>query len=207
MSAEFGMVAASEGIGRVEQIGDVGYLQGENWHLKVTMYSWDVTDVQVQHVVPVTGVRANGADDSVDSWVDASETDSPRSMTITPPTGKIELRGNASAKATSRGNLTVTSSARPVRLGQPVSLAQQVRLARPPATRLVSGLKRLLTPTAFSRIVEPLVAQEQHEYFEAIRCADEGFAVWIEARMHVLIVCNALRAVLVPIAKMFRSAN
>lgn len=99
-------------------------------------------------------------------------------------------------KATPGGSSTVTIPSPPA-----------PSLVLPPATRLVSGLKWFLTPNAYSRIVAPLVAQEQHEYFEAIRQGDECLARWIGARMYLLITWGALWACLAPIAKVFRRAG
>lgn len=116
--------------------------------------------------------------------------------TIRPPAGSLELKGGGSAKMSSSASLNLSSSPSPA------------PIARPPATRMVSGLRFLLTRNAYSRIVAPLVAQEQHEYFEAILRGDERLAWWIGKRMYVLIVWNTFWAFLAPLfAKVFRGAG
>jgi len=194
MSGEsLGTVAASEGIGRVEVIGEVDCIRFEDLNIMPRGWAVNATDVRVS----IVEVQMTGTDDLV-----GSKTDAPRSTTIAPPTG-----GSLSRKPGPPLIYKDTPSGRLPRPGQPILLDRPVRLARSPATHLVSGLKWLLTPKAYSRIVEPLVAQEQHEYFEAIRRGDQRLARWIVARMYALIICNAMWALVAPIAKMFRSAT
>lgn len=120
-----------------------------------------------------------------------------QSVVITPGTGRIELNSVSTGKVTFTGNLKITPS-------DPVP----VRIARMPAMRLVSGLKWLLTPQAHSRIVAPLVAQEQHEYFEATQRGDKRLAWWIGKRMYLLILWNTFWAFLAPLlARVFRGAG
>ena len=88
-----------------------------------------------------------------------------------------------------------------------ISPAAPAKLAKPPATQLVSALRWLLTEAAYTRIVAPLVAQEQHEYYEAIRCGDTVRTRWIAVRMHVLIAYCVMLALLAPISRLFRSAS
>jgi hypothetical protein len=123
--------------------------------------------------------------------------DSDQSTVITPGTGAIEFRSPETGKVTMRANLEVTSLP-----------PRRVRIAKMPAMRLVSGLKWLLTSKAHSRIVAPLVAQEQHEYYEALVRGDKWLARWIAARMYLLILCNTLWAVVAPLlARVFRGAG
>lgn len=202
MSFEFGpgAVPASEGNAIVDC--GLGYVQRENWCFGTIMPDWDLDpDAPVPEMMFATREQVTAINDWAASWV-ASQTDSRQSTTTMAPPTEGAVREPESPR-----NFTVTSPGRPPRLGRPVILDRQVRLARSPATHLISGLKWLLTPKAYSRIVEPLAAQEQHEYFEAIRCGDERLARWIEARMYVLIACNALRALVAPLVKMLKSAS
>lgn len=203
MSADFGFGSVSpyEGIGSVA-ISEVEHVQGEG--SKPVTNTWDV-EIDIPATEMTSSVmEVQAGDDLVDSWVTSSSeaAESPRSAKVEPSTAT-----GASRRPEPPRNLKVYSSDRTPRLGRPVILDRRARLARPPAARLVSALKWLLTPKAYSRIVAPLLAQEQHEHFEAISRGDEWLARWIVARLYVLIVCNALRAVVVPIVQIFRSAN
>jgi len=114
------------------------------------------------------------------------------SAVITPSAGTIEFKSVSTGKVAMRANLRVTS----------------VRIARMPATNLVASLRWLLTPKAYSRIVAPLIAQEQHEYYEALLRHDRWLTRWIEARMYLLILWNTLWAFIAPLlAGVFRGVD
>lgn len=87
--------------------------------------------------------------------------------------------------------------------GRPgIPSAAQLKFAKPPATRFVSALRCLLTENAYARIVAPLVAQEQHEYYEAIRCGNEKRARWVEGRLYLLLIWIVLRAIHETVARL-----
>jgi hypothetical protein len=83
----------------------------------------------------------------------------------------------------------------------------QAKLAKPPAIRFVSALRWLLTEQAYARIVAPLVAQEQHAYYECLRCGDIKRAYWVELRMYILVSYGIVLALLASVTKVFRSLS
>lgn len=90
-----------------------------------------------------------------------------------------------------------------------VSSEAGVKAAKPPATQFVSALRRsVLSEQAYRRIVGPLVAQEQHEYYEAMRRGEQELAWWIGKRIYLLILWNTFWVYLVPrLAKLLRGAR
>ena len=85
--------------------------------------------------------------------------------------------------------------------------APSVRIARPPAGRLVSVLRHALTAAAFDGMIAPYVAQEQHEYYEALRRKEFRQARWIVVRMYLLVGYNVLCAVTSSITRLVRRAG
>jgi hypothetical protein len=81
------------------------------------------------------------------------------------------------------------------------------RLARAPAGRLISALQRILTPTAFKGMIAPYIAQEQHEYYDALCRKEYRQARWIAVRMHLLVWYNVLSAVASSITRLVRLAR
>ena len=68
------------------------------------------------------------------------------------------------------------------------------RIEHPPATRYISMLKSVLTHGAYDRIIAPYVAQEHHEYYEALLQQDMRQAKVIRARMYSLLTWLSFRA-------------
>jgi len=62
------------------------------------------------------------------------------------------------------------------------------RVVRAPGVMLHRTAKFLLTRDAHRRYVEPVIADMQHEYFEAIVAGREWSARWIALRGHVLVI-------------------
>lgn len=77
-----------------------------------------------------------------------------------------------------------------------------IKLARPPATGLVSLLKFVLTAAAYNRMVAAYVSQEQHAYYEALQRHDSRQARWIQIRMYVLLVGITCRAFISPVIRL-----
>ena len=82
--------------------------------------------------------------------------------------------------------------------------ASPVRIARPPAGRLIAALRCVLTAHAFDSMVAPYIAQEQHEYYEALLQKDDRQARIIAARMHLMIWYNVLCAIATSITRLIR---
>jgi hypothetical protein len=68
------------------------------------------------------------------------------------------------------------------------------RIARPPAGRFIACLSRVLTRPAFERMIAPFIAQEQHEYYEALLHEEFWYARWIVVRMYLMIGYNVIAA-------------
>lgn len=118
-----------------------------------------------------------------------------KSTTITPGTAEIGLKGSSGGKVTVTATLTVTS------------IAPVQQLERPPASGLISALKRILTCVAFDRIIAPYVAQEQHEYYEALVRKDLQQAKWIRVRMYLLLTWLSFRAFVSPVIRLITRAG
>jgi ferric-dicitrate binding protein FerR (iron transport regulator) len=67
--------------------------------------------------------------------------------------------------------------------GEPVA----AKIALPPGYRLAAILRFLLTPTAFSRYVYPVISDMQEQYNEAIAVGKKWEARWIVVRQHLSI--------------------
>jgi hypothetical protein len=91
--------------------------------------------------------------------------------------------------------------------GDDARVVVPVRIARPPAGRLISVLGRVLTRHAFDTMIAPYIAQEQHEYYQALCRKEYGQARLITFRMHVLIWYNVLWAVASSIIHLVRRAG
>jgi hypothetical protein len=65
---------------------------------------------------------------------------------------------------------------------------QHRRIVLPPGHKLSVVAGFLLTRGAFKRYVEPVIADMQQEYVDAIAAGDEWRALWIAVRGHLLIV-------------------
>jgi hypothetical protein len=84
---------------------------------------------------------------------------------------------------------------------------QRVRLARPPAGKLISLLNRILTPNAFRGMIAPYIAQEQHEYYEALVRREHRQAKWVVVRMYLLISYNVVCALVSMIPGLLKRAR
>ena len=76
------------------------------------------------------------------------------------------------------------------------------RIEHPPATRYISILKSLLTHNAYAKIIAPYVAQEQHEYYEALLHKNPHQAKVIRIRMYLLLTWLSLRAFVSPVIRL-----
>ena len=112
----------------------------------------------------------------------------PGPIEITPGAGATSPHGVAASSATITGTLTLVIHAAPV-----------PRIARPPATRLISVLGSVLVKSFFDRVIAPYIAQEQHEHYEALLRRDFTQANIIGARMYPMIVWIILRSIVAPI--------
>lgn len=82
------------------------------------------------------------------------------------------------------------------------------RIARDPAARLSNGLRRILTRSAFEGMIAPFIAQEQHEYYEALLRGEFRQAKWIVVRMYWMIGYNLVAAVAASLVRLLsRSAG
>jgi len=64
-----------------------------------------------------------------------------------------------------------------------------------------------LTRAAFDRIIAPYVAQEQHEYYEALLQNDLQQAKWIRFRMYLLLTLISFRAFVSPVIRLIMRAG
>lgn len=69
-------------------------------------------------------------------------------------------------------------------------------VALPPGHKLAAAAELLLTRGAFKRYVEPVIADMQQEYIEAIAAGRERRAQWIAIRGHLLVFPNWLYALI-----------
>jgi hypothetical protein len=81
------------------------------------------------------------------------------------------------------------------------------RIARPPAGRLIACLSRFLTRPAFERMIAPFIAQEQHEYYDALIRGEFWYARWIVVRMYLMIGYNVIAAVAASVINLVRRAG
>lgn len=81
------------------------------------------------------------------------------------------------------------------------------RIARPPAMLLIRFLRLVLTKIAYQKIIGPYLAQEQHEYYEALLRREYGQARWIIVRMYVLTVTTVVKALISPIIQLLKGAG
>jgi hypothetical protein len=81
------------------------------------------------------------------------------------------------------------------------------RIERPLANGLISVLRRVLTRAAFDRIIAPYVAQEQHEYYEALLRKDLEQAKLIRIRMYFLLSRISFRAFVSPVIRLITRAG
>ena len=88
---------------------------------------------------------------------------------------------------------------------QPVNAPQPIE--HPPATRYISILRSALTDGAYSRIIAPYVAQEQHEYYEALLQKDTRQAKVIKTRMYLLLTWLSFRALVSPVIRLIKGAG
>jgi hypothetical protein len=123
----------------------------------------------------------------------AAENTAPGSVAITPGTGSISLQGVSVSCATVTGTLTVAAEAAPIS-----------RIVLPPATRLISLLGSVLAPQAFETIIKPYIAQEQHEYFEALVQKDFTEARVIDVRLWVRAIWLSIHILVAPIIRLIR---
>jgi hypothetical protein len=70
-------------------------------------------------------------------------------------------------------------------------------VAVPPGYRIAYIARFLLTPKAYKAYVEPVIADMQKEYIEAIAALDERHARWIAIRGHLLVIPNWFFALVV----------
>ena len=66
----------------------------------------------------------------------------------------------------------------------------------PPGYRLAAILGFLLTRKAFKRFVEPVIADMQHEYIEALAAEHRWRARWIVLRGHLLVIPGCVYALM-----------
>jgi hypothetical protein len=85
--------------------------------------------------------------------------------------------------------------------------ASLAHLMRPPAAGVTSALRCVLTCAAYDKVILPYVAQEQHEYIEALTAGDSRQARLIKVRMYLLLVGLVVRALAFPLVRMFHSAS
>jgi hypothetical protein len=114
----------------------------------------------------------------------------PTFVTAQPQQYEVTMQTSATAHSIVTAALTVEGHA------PTVTEAPPVRLVRPPAGRLISKLERLMPAAAFNAMVAPYFAQEQHEYYEALKRKDYHQARRIEIRMHLTVWYNVICAVL-----------
>jgi hypothetical protein len=85
--------------------------------------------------------------------------------------------------------------------------APPIRLARPPAGRLISTLRFILTEQAFERMIAPFVAQEQNAHYEALLRKDFRLARWIAFRMYLMIGYNVFCAATTSVTRLIRKSG
>jgi hypothetical protein len=73
-------------------------------------------------------------------------------------------------------------------------------LALPPALGLNRAIKLMLTPKAYRSIIEPVIADNHHEYYEALK--QHEATRWIVIRMYLLPAWAAIRLVLGSIVRL-----
>jgi len=81
------------------------------------------------------------------------------------------------------------------------------RIEHPPATNYISILKSILTRGSYDRIVAPYIAQEQHEYYEALLKKDMQQAKVIKIRMYLLLTWLSFQAFVSPVICLFTRAG
>jgi hypothetical protein len=115
-----------------------------------------------------------------------------KNVTITPGAGEVKLQGQSIRMSLGTVGVVITPTP---------------RIARPPAGRLIRVLGRVLTRAAFEGMVGPFIAQEQHEYYEALLRGELGQAKWIVLRMYLLIGYNLFAAVAASLIRLVRRAG
>jgi hypothetical protein len=120
--------------------------------------------------------------------------DAPASATYPRPTGSFAIFTAPMRTALTRVSLG--------RVG-----TRHIRIARPPAGRLVGVLKWVLTPRAFEGMIAAYVAQEQSEYFKALCRHEIWYSRFIVVRMYGLIGYNALCALTTSVTRLIRRSG
>jgi hypothetical protein len=110
---------------------------------------------------------------------------------ITPLAGTLTLRAVAVSTSSATATLTLTRAEAP-----------SVRIARPPATRLISVLSSVLVKSYFDRVIAPYIAQEQHEHYEALLRKDFRQARVVGARMYPMIFWIIFRSIVAPVIRL-----
>jgi hypothetical protein len=87
------------------------------------------------------------------------------------------------------------------------AVAPAARLERLPATRSTTVLRCVLTHAAYDKVILPYVAQEQHEYSQALLAGDSRQASIIRVRMYLLLVALGARTLILPLMRIFQSAS
>jgi hypothetical protein len=103
--------------------------------------------------------------------------------------------------------LTGNSPVNDPRTARPTPRAAVAPAARPPATRTTTVLRCMLTHATHDRVILPYVAQEQHEYSQALLAGDSRKASIIRVRMYLLLVGLVARTLILPLMRIFQSAS
>jgi hypothetical protein len=61
------------------------------------------------------------------------------------------------------------------------------RIVHPPGSRLGHVLRILLTQRAYEKLVQPVIADAQHEYLKAVAAGRHRHAQWIAVRLYLII--------------------
>jgi hypothetical protein len=158
-----------------------------------------------QHFIPAYALERTGQEDTPltlrvsDSRVEGhlifqGEEFKVKDIRISPGTARIQIFADKTVYAILAKKLT--------------GLAEQSRrIEHPPATRYISMLKSVLTHGAYDRIIAPYVAQEQHEYYEALLQNDMRQAKVIRARMYLLLTWLSFRAFVSPVIRLITRAG
>jgi hypothetical protein len=89
----------------------------------------------------------------------------------------------------------------------PAKAPPPIHIARAPAGRFISFLERLLTRPAFESVIAPFIAQEQHEYYEALLRNEPWYARWIVVRIYLSIGYNVIAAAAASVISLVRLAG
>jgi len=139
--------------------------------------------------------REAAARSAVVNSVLAGSTMHSMSVTVDTPTSRtiaITLDSAVAVKATATATLTTAETDGPT-----------PRIARAPAGRLTAVLGFIFTGPAYERIIAPYIAQEQHEYYDALLQRSYGRAKYIVWRMRLMAILLSIRPLVAALVRLF----